>query len=203
MLALPKDRRGYPIPFIVLFDKEGTPRFTINDDRKVEEALAKNLCAICGQHMGVKNRWLVGGPKSALHPDGAYFDTPVHRECARYALKVCPWLAVGRYQNRIDITGIKPENLPGVMLDPTQDASRPPFFVAVQVHTYRIHRQGLHRLIIPGRPYDGIEIWKDGQLLQCWEATDQKTARQNLTAARDFYNQFNQTNAKTISLPDS
>ena len=36
MRTLPRDARGYPIPFIVVIDRAGKPQFTINDAQRVE-----------------------------------------------------------------------------------------------------------------------------------------------------------------------
>ena len=57
MKALPRDRRGLPVPYIVAFGKDGTPHFTINDHRKVEKVLIEDRCGICGQTLHRK-RWM-------------------------------------------------------------------------------------------------------------------------------------------------
>jgi hypothetical protein len=41
MRSLERDKRGYPIPFIVLRDKTGQPQFTINDFRRIAECRNK------------------------------------------------------------------------------------------------------------------------------------------------------------------
>ena len=97
MQQMEKDKRGYPVPYIVVRDIHGVPNFAVNDDRRVEHALEHDLCAICGGKMGKDDRWLVGGPLSAFHQHGAYLDTPTHGECLHYALKVCPYLALKKY----------------------------------------------------------------------------------------------------------
>jgi hypothetical protein len=71
MQKLDRDGRGLPIPVIVLRDNEGTPHFTINDDRKVSRCLAEDRCAICGQKL-FRGRWFVGESLSAFHLRGAY-----------------------------------------------------------------------------------------------------------------------------------
>ena len=39
---------------------------------------------------------------SALHPNGAYIDPPLHHECMRFALQTCPYLISTKYTKRID-----------------------------------------------------------------------------------------------------
>ena len=106
---LPKDHRGYPIPWNVMRGEDGTAFFTVNDDRKAHRALREELCPICGERLG-RWRWFVGGPRSAFDPHGWYLDLPGHRECMHFALATCPYLAAPKYLGRVDV--IHPEKLP-------------------------------------------------------------------------------------------
>lgn len=133
MRNLPKDRRGLPIPFIVLRDRDQRPHFTVNDTSKTIRCLKDDLCPICGQKLH-RGRWFVGGPLSAFHPDGWYFDTPMHADCMRYALSVCPYLAASKYTGRLEDLTVDPERLPdGVVAlkNVTIIPERPEIFVAV------------------------------------------------------------------------
>jgi hypothetical protein len=118
MRTLRKDSRGYPVPFLVVIDKTGTPQFTINDTRRAHDCISKHLCAICGKRFDKHpvtarhEMWFVGGSRCFLHPMGAFIDPPLHLECAEYALRVCPFLAASRYMKRIDDAKLKPENRP-------------------------------------------------------------------------------------------
>jgi hypothetical protein len=128
---LPRDKRGYPIPWNVLTAEDGTAFFTVNDDRKSWRALREGLCPICGERLG-KWLWLAGGPRSAFDEKGMYLDLPMHRECVEYALATCPYLAAPHYSGRIDV--VNPELLPSeakLMLDETMLPQRPEVFVAV------------------------------------------------------------------------
>ena len=80
---LPKFKQ-FIVPYIVLI-KDGIPQFKINDDRKVEFCIQKDLCSICGEQLGT-DKWMIGGPKSAFHEFGCYIDIPVHKECGIYSL---------------------------------------------------------------------------------------------------------------------
>lgn len=172
MAILPKDRRGYPVPVILAYDSTGTPKFQINDDRKVEWCLAQHTCAICGQAMHPFDRWMVGGPLSAFHEYGAYIDTPTHKLCLEYALQVCPYLVHNNYRNRIDLDGVAPaEYGMSYFLDPTQDEERVPFFVAVLPESYQIiRREGNVRVLKPKKPYREFQFWSDGRRLTDYEA---------------------------------
>jgi hypothetical protein len=166
--ALEKDHRGFPIPWNVLRGKENKPIFTANDDRKHILALKEDRCAICGQP-NEKVRWFVGGPKSAFHPNGWYFDLPGHEECIEFALKVCPYLAAKNYANRIDIKDNK--NLPDgqvLFVDYTQDPNRPTVFVMVGCTRVEV---SIRPPAIYVRPADRTEVryWRKGERVESVE----------------------------------
>ncbi len=169
MEKLPKDRRGYPIPYTVMRDKDGRPHFTVNEEHKRQHVIKKGLCPICGRKL-LKRRALVGGPKSAFDPAGAYIDPPMHVECARYALQVCPWLAAPSYTKRIDAKTIDPKKVDNdvVLADPSMDPSRPELFVMV-IHTKAINIKGhlfgtpFVQFIQPCWPYVDVEYWQHGE----------------------------------------
>jgi hypothetical protein len=159
MQELAKDGRGYPVPNIVLVDKNGRPHFQVNDHVKVAECIDNRLCAICGKSLG-DDIWFVGGPLSAFHPHGAYIDPPVHHNCGYYALQVCPWLASMHYKKRIDASTITELNFQGITaIDPTVMPERPPFFVCVKVKDFEILPTRHMRTI---KPYLAIEYWHHG-----------------------------------------
>lgn len=157
----PVDPRGYAIPWIVLHDTAGNPQFAINDSHLRGIALDKDLCHICGTGL-FRGRWFVGGPVSALHPNGAFYDGGMHDECAHYALAVCPYLAAPRYAKRLDDARMRPEDAPEglVTIDTTMLPDRPPVFVAVMsIGQRRVTDDN----VLPTRPYRRIEFWRHGQ----------------------------------------
>ena len=173
MRHLDRDRRGYPIPYVVLRDHEGFPHFTINDTRLTKRVLRDDLCSICGTQL-FRGRWYAGGPACAFHRHGAYIDTPMHAECMRYAMQVCPYLALPNYGKRIDehLLAAREEKLKeraglAVVKDPTMNADRPPLFVAVMAtgHTTNIDSTGALHYLHPHRPYKAVEFWRDGARL--------------------------------------
>ncbi len=160
MQALPRDARGFPIPAIVLRDAAGRPHFTINDNRKVVQALEEDRCTICWNRL-TRGRWFLGGPLSALHPQGAYNDPPTHRECAHYALQVCPYLAAPHYAKRVaDGRRVAQAGL-GIGINPSSDTERPALFVLVMAVGQSVRWSALPT-IRPRRPYRAVEYWQSG-----------------------------------------
>lgn len=168
---LPHDRRGYPIPWNVLRAEDGTPFFTVNDDRKALRALREQLCPICGERLG-RWRWFVGGPLSAFDPHGYYFDLPGHRECMEFALQTCPFLAAPKYLGRDLLT--HPEKLPPearILLDETQMPDRPQLFVAVACDRITLADRGaLQPYLKPVAPFLDYTFWRHGKQIPAHRA---------------------------------
>lgn len=180
MQKLDRDARGYPVPFNILRDDQGKPHFTINDHAKARRCILERRCPICGDEHD-ETLWFAGGPLSALHAKGAYFDQPMHAECVHYAMQVCPYLAAPKYTGRIDTGTLKPDNLKGerTFLDPTVMPERPDLFLLVEAKGYSARRE-LYRVegklleqfyLKPTRPYVRIEHWMHGRQLTQEEAT--------------------------------
>lgn len=172
MRALQRDQRGYPIPFIILRDTDQRPHFTINDTSRVHKCVLESRCPICGNRLD-KVKWFVGGPLSAFHERGSYFDSAMHHDCMTYALQVCPYLAMPNYLGRIDTATMKPEKVPeGVhmFMDTTMIPERPTLFVAVGSHQQIAtlspagFQFGMYN-VRPGKPYLEVEYWRNGQRL--------------------------------------
>ena len=166
MRHLPKDRRGFPIPAGVWRDEQGNPHFTINDEAKRLVMVHEGICPICGTKL-LPVRWFVGGPGSAFHPNGAYFDPPMHRVCMHYALRVCPYLAAPVYSGRIDAKTVKTPQANTVLFeDRTMDPNRPVVFVAVSTASHTIKWPYLK----PNKPYINVEYWRSGKMISEKEA---------------------------------
>jgi hypothetical protein len=152
-------------------DPEGRPHFTINDEAQRAFALYDGTCSICGGKL-LLDRWFVGGPMSAFDPNGCYADPPMHRECAHYALRVCPYLAAPNYSKRIEARTVTAEHKgpTRLILDTTQDPDRPALFVAVGSNaTLLAGERGprvLSAYVRPRRPYNDIEFWRGGVQLR-------------------------------------
>lgn len=81
----------YVIHFTVYTAKDGSPDFKVVNEARRREALAKNLCHLCGKRLE-QPIVFIGGPKA--EKNRVFMDGPMHEECARYATKVCPYLAL-------------------------------------------------------------------------------------------------------------
>lgn len=173
MRALERDKRGYPVPFIVLRDMNNKPHFAVNNATRQRRCAIEGRCAICGSKLG-RLLWLVGGPLSAFHEHGSYLDSALHHECMTYALRVCPYLAAPVYSGRIDAGTIDPAALPAtaVMIDYTMIPERPEVFVAVAARSLLFHKDSTGAYYLhPARPYVSIEVWRGGRKLDADEGT--------------------------------
>jgi hypothetical protein len=162
MRTLERDARGYPIPVIVLRDRNGMPMFTMNNHIKVTACFGKKLCSICGKRLDV-DAWIVGGSRAFLHEHGAFIDPPLHHECAVYALQVCPFLAAPNYTRSIGVrkTADLPEGVQAMPIDhsgPTQ----PERFGLGSTRNYRLVRTSPTSIMLIVNQWDYVEFWKNG-----------------------------------------
>lgn len=93
LASRPKDGRGFPISYVTRVDPHtGAPDFTVIDGEQVGICCRYNLCGLCGRQFEAPPIVFIGGPKSI--GNRAFLDPPMHPECAEYAAKVCPHLAI-------------------------------------------------------------------------------------------------------------
>lgn len=158
------DPRGFPVPFVVLKDKDGKHHFKINDTEKSIKCIEEKLCTICGTKMVVEDRWLVGGIASAFDEKGFYIDLPVHKKCGEYALKVCPYLAYSNYNGKLDMDKLQAQ-LPTILLNnPTVDQDRLPFFVFLRPQSFGYFNIGQSSFRLKAfQPYLEVEFWNEGE----------------------------------------
>ncbi|MFZ0804142.1 MAG: hypothetical protein WAN70_18395 [Terriglobales bacterium] len=79
---------GMPVPvFVTWFD--GVPDFRVPDTQKVAECLKLRLCGICGRKLG-EHMYFIGGPLSKANK--LFNDPPMHKACAEFSSRVCPYL---------------------------------------------------------------------------------------------------------------
>jgi hypothetical protein len=87
--GLPKDRRGFPVPWFVSWRDE-TPQFPVVDAAKLSAAWIEERCWVCGDKLGSHRAWVVG-PMSVI--EGATPEPPSHHDCAAFSVTSCPHLA--------------------------------------------------------------------------------------------------------------
>lgn len=155
--------RDYPIPHGVMIDADGLPHFAMNDELRRRSMVKNGQCSICGTSL-FRGRWFVGGVLSAFHEFGAFIDPPMHSECAKYALQVCPYLAAPRYAKEVGLAKAEKADFAGAMVyiaDPTQIPGRPTgdVFVALMATKYTI-LDNFNTKPIP--PYSVVEFWRHG-----------------------------------------
>lgn len=88
MQHLPRDARGYPIPWFVHI-QDGKPDFRVIRDKGVSTAWNNKVCWLCGTPLGVYKACVVG-PMCGINRITS--EPPCHLECAEYAAKACPFL---------------------------------------------------------------------------------------------------------------
>lgn len=189
MAHLPRDKRGYPIPTMVMRDDQGLPHFQVNDEERRQEVIQKELCSICGKKL-FRGRFLVGGPASALHEDGRYIDPPMHRECAEYSLMVCPYLAAPKHMKRLTSEQVHDRvqsKTSGKLIstDPTMIPDRPQLFVLLGVAKLTsisgpiMVSEGVHmvgvKYIAPHSQFIDMTFWRHGQRLTHAEGMQEAT----------------------------
>lgn len=86
---LPISPKGFPVPwFVAWFD--GVPDFRVVGPGKVEEAIKKDKCWVCGDRMGAYKAMTLG-PMCVINR--TISEPPAHRECAVFSVKACPFLS--------------------------------------------------------------------------------------------------------------
>ncbi|MTH94686.1 hypothetical protein [Roseibium sp. RKSG952] len=175
----PKDKRGYPIPFSVAIDRNGKPDFKVVDRNAAEECIKRKLCALSGkrfEHLTSENGgyWFIGGPKSAFDQYGAYLDLPVRAECGRYALRVCPFLAIPgmAMHGNLEKSQARMDDNYVVQQNDTVIPDQPDIFVFVQATKYEIIQTENGVLYKPHAPYRRVEFWKDGSQIDFQQARE-------------------------------
>lgn len=94
---LPRDARGYPIPWFVATLDDGSRDFRIADGDKRSDAVRFDLCWLCGQPLGANLAFTIG-PMCAVNRISA--EPPGHYDCATYSARVCPFLATPQMVRR-------------------------------------------------------------------------------------------------------
>ncbi len=93
---LPIDKHDRPVPWFVAW-VDGKPDFRCIGPGKREEAYHKRKCWICGQQLGQYLVFVIG-PMCALNRISS--EPPSHKDCAIFAAKACPFLAMPKMHRR-------------------------------------------------------------------------------------------------------
>lgn len=95
--ALPRDDRGYPVPWFVAW-VDGKPEFRCADVAKLFGAINQKRCWVCGGELDPKQHVFVIGPMCVVN--GTTAEPPCHAECAEFSAKACPFLSMPKAVRR-------------------------------------------------------------------------------------------------------
>ncbi len=153
MASLPRDSRGYVVPYFVGY-VDGKPDFRCADHQKLVTCVRGRKCWLCGQ--GLQRRMtFVLGPMCGLNRTSS--EPPSHHDCAQYAVRVCPFLTEPRAHRIEHGLPANSQEAPGVML------KRNPGVTLLWVtETYRTFDAGNGVLIRIGDPL-AVEFWAEGR----------------------------------------
>lgn len=158
MRALPRDERGYPVPYNVAVGIDGKPAFKVQDILKVSRCICQRRCALCGKPINSLVGF-VGGPLSIANR--LFADPGMHPDCARYALRVCPMLAAPRW-NYARHTPAVPGHVPNIV-DDNVSIERPERYGLGLCDDYEmVTVQG--QQYIHAAPFEHVQWWKEGQV---------------------------------------
>jgi hypothetical protein len=133
LASRPRDSRGYPIPFFQFvprtFENDRKVDFTITDPGAILQCLQQRLCGLCGQKI-LGMVYFIGGELS--FESRLYSDPGMHLNCARYAIRVCPFLSNPGYKGTPDRHAGDPTILAIEIAQP----GRPPKMLLVGSKTY-------------------------------------------------------------------
>jgi ferredoxin len=87
--VLPRDERGYPVPFFVAWMEDDRPEFRATSPHNMQIALERNLCWVCGQPRLDSDVFVIG---SMCGVNRVSSEPPSHSECARWSVRACPFL---------------------------------------------------------------------------------------------------------------
>tara|TARA_R110001592_G_scaffold47952_2_gene151505 strand:- start:508 stop:1020 length:513 start_codon:yes stop_codon:yes gene_type:complete len=161
--ALPKEGRGYPVPFFAAVIK-GKPDFRVLDEDKWLKAVQGRLCSVCGAGLG-KQVAFVGGPRSMA--SGFFTDAGMHPECAEYALQVCPYLAAPKFGHIETHPSVEAGE---ARIIAAMHAARPERFGLGITHDYTLARlMPANEIVIKAESFTSITWWVNGIKVEATE----------------------------------
>lgn len=116
ILKLPRDHRGFPIPWFIHIGADGVPDFRCIAPGKFATAIRRRFCWVCGEPLGVRMTFVIG-PMCAVTRTTS--EPPNHFSCAEFAARACPFLTkpAMRYQPNDDLMASGALEAPGLVID--------------------------------------------------------------------------------------
>lgn len=151
LARLPRDGRGYPIPVNVV-NANGVLDFRATDPVKLERLIDRRCCALCGEPLGSRIVF-VGGPRSIA--SRFFTDPPMHRDCATYALQVCPFLAAPSFSYRRAVPD-------GMSVNEDVSTTRPDVFGMGVCRSFAVGSlDGVHA-VLRASEFEEVLWWRNG-----------------------------------------
>lgn len=153
----PRDRRGYPIPWMTQLDAHGVPDFRVTNADRWALAAKARLCAMCGDPLG-RHLAFIGGPVS--FESRLFTDLPMHKECALYSIQVCPFLAAPnfRYSPTLPTIDGVTTRVQTTEMVPT----RPDRFFIATARDYAIVQTDVGSVLAHASPWEWSQWWRHG-----------------------------------------
>jgi hypothetical protein len=154
--ALPRDHRGFPVPYFVQW-QNGEPVFPAFDPVRFKRCVERQFCWVCGQPLGRMMAFTIG-PMCVINRVTA--EPPAHAECAHYSVQVCPFLTTPK-MGRVPAHKVHDDGVqaPGGIMVP----GNPGGAVVWICRTYRVEQTATGPIIRIGDPIGGVEWWIRGQ----------------------------------------
>lgn len=161
LAARPRDARGYPIPANVLVDSAtGKPDFRVTDIHKWAAACTNKTCSLCAEPLG-RHMAFIGGPGSFR--SRFFTDLPMHRECAEYALQVCPYLAIPNFKYAESLSA--PDGF-SIKVSEEVASTRPERFALAVTRSYQAMRTTDGTYVVQAAPWEQVSWWQDGKCVE-------------------------------------
>lgn len=167
---LPREKRGFPIPFFVATQPDGTRDLRFACGKAQFLCVTRSMCWVCGQSLG-REFALVGGPMAICNH---YFsDQACHPSCARFSVKYCPHLANAGAKYRTN-------NAPEDILKPAGGINEHPGAIGILYTNEIRHSERGETLFAHPETVLGVDWYWEGQPITASEAAQRWTAPRDM-----------------------
>jgi hypothetical protein len=145
---------------MTMVDDAGKPDFRVTDTRRWALAVKLRTCAMCGVALG-RNIAFIAGPVS--FETRLFTDLPMHKDCALYAIQVCPFLAAPtmKYAETVRVEGSG-----FIARTPEMVSTRPDRFFVATTRGYEVVRLESGAVVVHATPWDWFEWWRHGKRIE-------------------------------------
>lgn len=150
--SLSRDARGYPVPFFVQW-YDGKPDFRVMNPESFKAAVSRRLCWTCGKPL-MRLCAFVGGP--LVPGQRASAEPPSHTECATFAARACPFLAIPTARRR-DANQPEHEEMPGIQIE-----ENPGVAAVVVTRSFKLEATGAGPMFVIGEPQE-VNWFREGR----------------------------------------